>query len=113
MVNDLDIGEVHHRPATADAQAQVDVFAAESEGLIPLAAGYKDGAGHEHRGAHENFDGPLDVRIEIAPAITAVGRAQYTRPAQKRCAVQQRSDGRPAAIGDLQPAPRVAQPRPD
>ena len=51
------------------------------------------------------------IRIEVSPAIAAIRPAEQAGPAHDSGTMQQSADGRPAAIGNLQSAPRIAQSR--
>ena len=110
VMHDLHAGMMDHRPAPADARAEVDVLAAEGVVLVPAADSPGTRSRRISRAAPISTSDRAHVVAAVARTVAAVGGAEQAGPAQQAGAVQQGGHGRPAAAGDLHAPARVAQP---
>src|SRR5206468_8426338 len=87
--------------------------AAEGERLVPAARREKYLAADEQGGTQQNFPFAEGIGIELVAAAALVKAAAQAGAANQRGAVEEGGQGRPAAVGSLQAAVAVPQPRAD
>src|SRR5262245_30562229 len=105
-MRDFHVRAVEQRITAADAEAKIEVFAAEKELLVPAAGFPEDAPGQQERRAHQDIDRADGLRVETLTAIAVIHPFEQAGPTQDAVAMQEGQDARPGTIGNLrQPLP--------